>query len=351
MDRIDIFRKVALATPDLKSLGGIAAVVDAYRRHFPGIHILSTNSARGTFVGAFALARAFIRIPFLRARGVRILHAHGASGKSFIRKCLLMAWARLWGMKTIFHCHAGPFRDYVARVGVPYVASRLSKCDAVITLSKVHIPLFRDTLGLKDVEVVNNMVEPSAYTRDFTIAGPVTFIFLGLLTTRKGIFELLDAAASLNEKYPGKFRIIVGGDGDEAARFHSRIKELGLASVIDYRGWLRGESKEQALRAAHVTVLPSYAEGTPVSILEGFDRGMPAIASDVGGIPDLVTDGVDGILVAARDHEALAAAMARYIDNPALIRQHAAAAAETVRQFYPDAVAGRLASLYTRILG
>lgn len=346
----EIFRQVALASPDLGSLGGISAVADAYRRHIPGIHIVETNSRRGTVAGAFVLAWSLLKIPFLRAAGVRVLHAHGASGKSFVRKCMLMSWARLWGMKTVFHCHAGPFRDYVARVGTDYVARKLCKCDAVATLSKVHLPLFRDTLSLPRVFVINNMVEPSGFRRQYNAGKKVSFLFLGLLTGRKGIFELLDAAAILNGRYPGRFNIIVGGNGDESERFHRHIAELNIGGVIDYRGWLRGSGKEAALREADVTVLPSHAEGTPICILEGFDHGMPAVASDVGGIPDLVVDGRNGILTPVGDASALAEAMEKYIADPTLIEKHGRAGAKTVEAYYPDAVTERLAEIYSGII-
>lgn len=350
MEDNEIFSRVVLAGPEPGLAGGIAAVLSAYRRHISGIHILATNSRHGTVAGAFALLGAMMRIPLLRLRGVRLLHAHGASGKSFVRKCMLMSWARLWGMKTVFHCHAGPFKDYVARAGADYVSAKLRRCDAVAVLSKVHVPLFENTLGLDKVLVINNMIEPSGYKRQYVRREKVVFLFLGLLIGRKGIFELLDAAAILKERYGERFSIIVGGTGPDGQRFENQIEERGLADVVDCRGLLSGDAKESALRDADIVVLPSHAEGTPISILEGFDRGMPAVATRAGGIPDLVTDGVDGSLVPVGDADALAGAMARYIEDPALIEEHGKAAAITVRDYYPDAVSARLKEIYSGLI-
>ena len=84
----------------------------------------------------------------------------------------------------------------------------------------------------------------------------------------------------------------------------------------------------------------------PVCILEGMARAMPAIASNVGGIPEIVENGVNGFIFAPGNREALAAAIDAYIANPALIAAHGTASLRRAAPFLPDAVRGSLATLY-----
>jgi glycosyltransferase involved in cell wall biosynthesis len=100
------------------------------------------------------------------------------------------------------------------------------------------------------------------------------------------------------------------------------------------RGWLGREAAGQLLSRASVFVLPSYAEGLPMSVLEAMAAGCPVVATRVGGIPDLITDGVDGLLVPPGDPHALAAALERILRDPAFARQLGNAARQTIANRY-----------------
>lgn len=339
--------RVLTVGPDIKGKGGISAVLQAYRRSFGDFRFAATNSRHGSAAGAVALAWLLLRLPFFRLAGYNTVHAHGASGKSFIRKRIVLGWARLLGFRTIFHCHGGGFRGYAESAGMEKIARRLAGYDAVAALTDGWAGFFRDSLGCPNVHVIPNIVEKPSRTAPAP-GGFLNFIFLGKLCPEKGVYDLLEAIRTVAAKYPGRFRLIVGGNG-ETERFLARAAELGVDSCIDFRGWIGPAAKAEIFGAGGVLVLPSYIEGMPISILEACSYGLPSISTPVGGIPELVADGESGMLVAPGDSQALAAAIGRYIENPDLAAKHGEAARLRALPHFPEEVCRALDGLYASI--
>lgn len=342
----NVFRRVVEITPDRRAHGGIASVTAAYTRCFDGLAFVETNSRRGTLPGLLKLAGAMLRLPILRLRGRDILHVHSAAGKSFRRKNMLMKWGKLLGYKIIYHNHSGLILDTIGRMGVPAFKKVMDRCDHIVVLSEGWKKYFEKTIGCKNVSIVNNIVE-TAVDAEPRPEHPVTeFLFMGLLMERKGIFDLLEAIHPLAEEYPERFRLVVGGAHGEEERFRRLVSEPPLSRVVDYVGWLDADGKKRQLDKADAIVLPSYAEGVPITILEGFARGIPAIATTVGGIPDLITDSEQGILLQPGDTKALTDALRTYIEQPQLRLAHGRAAAARVADYLPDAVRRQLVAIF-----
>src|SRR5262249_26378170 len=133
--------------------------------------------------------------------------------------------------------------------------------------------------------------------------------FVGKCDAGKGIFDLLDAIA----RNPAA-RLVCAGDGDlEGVR--RRADELGLASRVKLTGWIGAGARADLLRTCSVFALPSHAEGVPMSLLEAMAAGCPAVASAVGGIPDVVRHGANGLLVTPGDPSSLAHALGRILGD------------------------------------
>jgi glycosyltransferase involved in cell wall biosynthesis len=98
--------------------------------------------------------------------------------------------------------------------------------------------------------------------------------------------------------------ITMAGDGDIAGS-RKRAQELGLLDRVTFTGWLDAEQVDDLLESSDVLVLPSYAEGLPMSVIEAFAHGVAVIATPVGAIPEIVIDGESGLLVPAGDTGAL----------------------------------------------
>jgi 2-deoxystreptamine N-acetyl-D-glucosaminyltransferase/2-deoxystreptamine glucosyltransferase len=139
--------------------------------------------------------------------------------------------------------------------------------------------------------------------------------FLGSLNGSKGIDVLRDAVLDLNESRPA--RLVVAGDGPLRPLLAEAAGSPG-APNISLLGRLPGLDVPRFLSAIDVLVLPSYDEGQPRAVLEGLAMARPVVASAVGGVPELIQHGVNGLLVPPGDRAALVAALRRLLDDEAL---------------------------------
>jgi glycosyltransferase involved in cell wall biosynthesis len=112
------------------------------------------------------------------------------------------------------------------------------------------------------------------------------------------------------------FELVVAGDGPLRSRLEKRIDLAGLNSYVRMTGWLSGEQVKQEILGARAMVVPSFAEGLPVVIMESLALGRPVISTPVAGIPELLEPGTNGWLVKSGSPKELAAAMAEVIRTP-----------------------------------
>ena len=142
---------------------------------------------------------------------------------------------------------------------------------------------------------------------------------------------------------------MLAGEGDLAA-VRQAAAEAGVAGLIELPGWVAGEAKAHCLARAGVFVLPSRFEGLPMALLEAQAAGLPVVASRVGGIPQVVSDGENGILHAPDDDADLASALARVLDAPDRARQMGSAGQTRVLAgFGIERVRGLLHAAWTQL--
>jgi len=181
-------------------------------------------------------------------------------------------------------------------------------------------------------------------------AGETVLLFMGRIGRRKGIYDLLHALSILRRERGVAFRLQVGGDG-EVERARDLAERLGIGKAVCFKGWLRGQAKDEAFREADLYVLPSYNEGLPMSVLEAMSFGLPVVTTPVGGTGSVVTDGDDGYLVAPGDIHALADRLQLLIENRALRCRMGRAARQTIEQrFSGKVVCAQWAGLYRELL-
>jgi glycosyltransferase involved in cell wall biosynthesis len=159
------------------------------------------------------------------------------------------------------------------------------------------------------VAIVRCGVEPALFAEAVApIPDAPRLVCVGRLHEQKGQFVLLDAAKRLQERgIP--FELVLAGDGPLRPVIEARIAELGLSERVTITGWIDENGVKRELHAARALVLPSFAEGLPVVIMEAFALGRPVLSTYVAGIPELVRPGENGWLFPAGNVEALAVAM------------------------------------------
>jgi glycosyltransferase involved in cell wall biosynthesis len=169
------------------------------------------------------------------------------------------------------------------------------------------------------------LVPPGVDTERFSPPGPgadreLRVLYVGRVerTSRwKGLHVLVESLPRLRARVPG-VRLEVVGDGDDVEALQKRAAELGVADVVDWAGRLPHDELPGRYRRAGVTVLPSLtaSESFGMTLVEAMACGCPVVGSDVGGIPSVVRDGVDGVLVPPGDPAALAEALAGVLTAP-----------------------------------
>jgi colanic acid/amylovoran biosynthesis glycosyltransferase len=157
-------------------------------------------------------------------------------------------------------------------------------------------------------------------------------VCIGRLSGQKGQLILLQAAAVLmREGVP--FELVLAGDGEMRAVIEAAIEQLGLAQRVRITGWIDAAQVREELLAARAMVLPSFAEGLPVVVMEAMALGRPVLTTYIAGIPELVQHGRTGWLFPAGDVDALVAAMKQCLATPTLaLDGMGAAARERVRE-------------------
>jgi glycosyltransferase involved in cell wall biosynthesis len=142
-------------------------------------------------------------------------------------------------------------------------------------------------------------------------------------------------------------RLVLAGSGPEEARLRQYARDAGLAREVAFVGPAYGEHKAQLLAQADALALASYSEGLPYSLLEAMAAGVVPIVTSVGAVPDVVTEGEHGLLVAPRDAEALADAISRLAgDRATLARMSAACRARIAAGYSLERVARDFSQLY-----
>jgi glycosyltransferase involved in cell wall biosynthesis len=184
------------------------------------------------------------------------------------------------------------------------------------------------------------------------VSSEVRILFMARFVAAKGIYELLEAFRRVSRDNP-MLSLTMAGDGEEGTNVRAWCGSHGLEDRVSFPGYVRGALKAQLLVDCDIFALPSYhSEGCPNALLEAMGAGLPAIVCATGGIPDIISDGVHGIVVAPRDPDAIESALRKLIENPALRAEMGARnRLEAWKTFEARAVSARLEAHYRSIAG
>lgn len=334
--------------------GGMASVIHNYRRYIPGlIYIYTWRPSSSRIYKFLILLRSYIQVLLKLAfdRNIALVHIHTCSGASFRRSAGFMKLAKFFGKKILLHMHGGRFRDfYEESVSKDGIIGQIAMSDRFAVLSDMWMHWFV-SIGVdrKKICVLNNMVLPPA---DMTLRhndGCLDLLFLGSVVKTKGIYDLLDVVAVNVDRWKGRVSLKIAGEVTDDT-LERTIHERKLEDVVTYCGYATGHKKDELLAGCDVFVLPSYFEGLPMSILEAMSWSKAVIASRVGGIPSVVHDGVNGILIEPADKDALTSAVESFVSDPDMIREYGLRSAEIVVDYFPEKVMTELSGIYISLM-
>ena len=289
-------------------------------------------------------------IHLLRRERIDVLHAH-------------LFGSNLWGTVVgraarvpvvVAHEHgwAAEMRTSARRAIDRYVIAR--GADAYIAVSADTRQRMVEQGGIDPgkVVVIDNGIPSESRAAPRDLRGELeleqTIPVIGtvaVLRPEKALEGLLEAAALLLPQFPG-LRVLIAGDGPERRRLEDLAKRLGLQQTVTFLGFRT--DVRSVLSTVDVAVFSSASEGSPLAVMEAMDAARPIVATSVGGVPDLVAHGVHGFLVEPGDPAALAAAVARALEDPRAAAAMGARARERRRREFDIAVTvKRIEDLYT----
>jgi glycosyltransferase involved in cell wall biosynthesis len=315
----------------LGALRGLAKAVSLARRgHRGSIHHLAY------FVEAILL------LDEMKQRGVDHVHVHFGTNPAAVAQIV----RAMGGPPFSFTVH-GP-DEFDAPVGFS-LAEKLADASFVVAISHYCSAQLRRWAARDQwnkIEVVRCGVSDDFFER----AQPIdprsrALVCVGRLAPQKGQLLLLDAFADAIER-GADAELVFAGDGELREELEATIARRGLTDRVRITGWLDGEAVRKELLAARALVLPSFAEGLPVVIMEAFALGRPVLSTYVAGIPELVKDRENGWLVPAGSREALRDALVALMKTPvAELDRMAVKGREAVReQHYTPTETSKLAA-------
>lgn len=315
------------------------------RRYWRAVRLAADTRKPGLAGLAYQVAY-FAEAGLLAAeiRRRRIPHLHNHFGDSSCSVAMLAA--ELGGFPFSFTLH-GPgifFEPYTWRLDAKL--ARAAFCACISYFCRSQAAIFAGPEHLDRLHVVHCGVDPTRL-RPVEHRGPgERILFVARLAELKGLAVLLEALVTIRKVHP-EAHLTVVGDGPERERFEQLADRLGLSGAVRFAGYRSQAEVADHLAETDVFVLPSYAEGVPVTLMEAMGSAIPVIATQVGGVTELVDDGVNGFVVRPGDVGALADRLELLVGDPDLRRRLGTAGRQTVVTEFSNAPeAARLARLF-----
>jgi glycosyltransferase involved in cell wall biosynthesis len=225
----------------------------------------------------------------------------------------------------------------------------LGSADAVICLSQSWREYYKQNFKTNKLIVLPNIIDYPVKTEVFANSSRITFLFLGLICEAKGIFDLIEVIASNKERYRGRIKLLIGGNG-EVERLQDLIRKLNIEDMVEFLGWITNKEKANVLTNTDIYILPSYYEGLPISILESMSYGKAIISTNVGGIPEIVRNKENGLLINPGELKQIEQSLDFFLENPGLIKEFGTISEHMVQGYLPNSVLNELINLYKSLL-
>lgn len=351
--------RVLIISPALNGQGGIASVVNNMALYYESFNFLASTGSKNIIEMVLCFVRCVMMIPYyVFFKKIKIVHIHGASKGSFLRKMILINICSMFRLKIIYHIHGGGFSQFYRKWNkFNIIKNTLEKADVLVVLSESWANYFNSLSLNVPIKKINNIINPPAFIgkgnelnlKNNNSDTLTRFLFLGKISSAKGVFDLLDVIIGHVDELRGKFILYIGGNG-EVDKLNKLIEENKLQGLVLFKGWVDNEGKSDLFQICDVYILPSYKEGLPLSILEAMSYGLPIVSTKVGGIPEIVEHGKNGLLIEPGDGDDLYRSLLFFINNRGRCYKWGQDGKEKAQDFYPKSVIPELALLYKTLL-
>ena len=258
-----------------------------------------------------------------------IVHIHTSVKIAVIKDMLIAAWLKyIFGARIILHIHNAMLESILISKSMPLKRCQIwaiRKCsNRTILLSGNLLDQFMNISGKSKSKVRDHCI----VMHNFTILprrtklvkktrSDLNIFFIGNVGVSKGVYDIIQAAKMLTkEEFDKTVYFTIAGpfdSKDEELRIKTLVCKLGVEKIVRFIGPVSGTEKEQQFLSADIFVLPSYGEGIPISLLEAMAYGLPVVVSNVGGIPEIVCNEIEGKIIKSGDVKELCSALSELI--------------------------------------
>lgn len=305
-------KSVLVLGPSKKTRGGITSVINAYKSSdvWDRWHCfwIETYSDENSFFKVIYFLKGFF-VYALNLRKAKIVHVHFSGKVSLMRKSVFIFFAKLFSIPIISHLHAFSVKNTIQGKHKWLYEKIFRSSDVVIVLSDYWKKEIKATFdNLNNVRVIHN---PCMIVDNNIINKHNIILYAGTLNSRKGYADLIYAFSKISSLFPD-WKIIFAGNG-EIANAKELSKRLGISRQVIFPGWVNGDEKSNIFKKADIFCLPSYAEGFPMAILDAWSYKLPVITTPVGGLKDILKNGINSLVFEPGDKEQLTENIKRLI--------------------------------------
>jgi len=351
-------KKILMLGPHRKARGGISSVVNNYfdsnlSGDYRLIYIATYIDGNKSVKLIQFIKSLFPFFFYLLFGSISIVHIHSSSRASFYRKSFLLLFSKLFIKKTVLHIHGSEFNTfYHNESGLLkkwFIRKIMNLADVVIALSLEWQNDLGKIMGTTEkIRMIYNSVVVPNHIREHKDYRKIRILFMGRLGRRKGVYDLMEAAGRILPQY-AHTEFVLYGDG-ELKEIKNAVEAKGIASRFKIAGW--GSNKDECFAGSDIYVLPSYNEGLPMSVLEAMAYGLPVVTTIVGGMPEVIKDGINGFLIKPGDVDALTDGLSRLIKDAGLRKNMGRLNAEKIRKnFDVNVVISGLKEIYHELRG
>jgi glycosyltransferase involved in cell wall biosynthesis len=318
------------------------------------VRVVRVNAPyRPAWLGRLRIVRAGVRLlPYLRelaacTRDVDLVHVMANSGWAWHLFAMpAIGIARLRGVPAVVNYRGGEAASFLARQS-RVVTPVLRQAAAVVVPSGFLAEIF-DRHGVA-TEIVPNVIDLERFQPATTRTRGQHLVVTRNLEDLYDIPTALRAFARVRAVYPDA-RLTVAGSGPRLSALRELATALDIRAQVTFAGQLDHARIAELYRAADLALNPSTVDNFPNSVLEALASGVPVVSTNVGGVPHLMQDGVNGLLVPPRDPDAMARAALRVLADSQLATLLADAGLRTVAEYTWPRVRSRLLGVYARAL-
>ncbi len=333
--------------------GGVHQYVEEQHRRLAETHAVESHDMAMPPAGSgpvwflrAVLAGLWAALKFPFTRRPDVVHVHTSYRFSFYRSSFYVLFARyVWRRPVVLHVHGSAFDDFVdtdSRVLAWFQSIVFDASERIIVLSPYWKDVVSERADPDRIEVLPNAVEPADYDPTVGHDRPHV-VFVSNLIDRKGVTELVEAIDDLQREYD--FRVSIAGKGPLAEQVESLADRH---AAVTYHGYVSEVKKRSLLNEGSIYLLPTYAEGLPIAMLEGMAGGNAIVSTTVGSIPEVIGD-ENGVLVPPGDVDQLRDALAGLLESPDRVAAMGERNRAEIRDRYAwDAIVNELCQLYDR---